>query len=420
MATEREPLQTVVTHNSIGKRLKNSCGALIMSPVLIVGSLVLLIWNESHAVSLHRALRDSESKTVSVVDTSKIDRTNEGSLVHMMGTLATSDDIRDDVFSNIPPRDSHLLKLKRKVEMYQWVEDEKSEEHKKVGGSTETHTTYSYDTEWRSDVVDSHFFHDNSFENPREMPLDSFQVSADPITLDAFTLADDAGDKVGWFKDLTIPLDGLPDQYQNYPLHASSKQLYLGKNPQHPTVGDVRIRFQGVASQTVSLVAQQQGSLLTSYHSHGQSILLMEPGRVSAATLFQHAHQQATMMAWFLRLVGTILLFAGLKTLTGPAQVLADVIPFIGNLLEGATSCILFVAALVVSTVVVSISWLAVRPLISIPMLVGCVGVAWLLRKQQRETKIQEEIPEAQVIYEYGSNSALPPPQNPAYSDEKK
>ena len=78
--------------------------------------------------------------------------------------------------------------LNRKVEMYQWVEDSKSETQKTLGGGEETVTTYTYKKEWRpagsilpiSSRADQH-------QNP-DMPIEGERFTVATATLGAFTV----------------------------------------------------------------------------------------------------------------------------------------------------------------------------------------------------------------------------------------
>ena len=70
-----------------------------------------------------------------------VNAANEGKLVHVSGAVKTGDPISDDELGV----QAQAVKLVRTVEMYQWKEDEKSEERKKLGGGTETTKTYTYE-----------------------------------------------------------------------------------------------------------------------------------------------------------------------------------------------------------------------------------------------------------------------------------
>lgn len=63
-----------------------------------------------------------------------------------------------------------------------------------------------------------------------------------------------------------------------------------------------------------------------------------------------------------------------------PLSVVADVLPFVGNLVEKGTRLIAFVAACLVSLVTIAMGWIFYRPLLGIGLLVVAVClVVWLV-----------------------------------------
>lgn len=65
---------------------------------------------------------------------------NDSALVHVSG-LATSSEILTDPYFNVS---ATAIKLRLRVEMFQWVEDAEETTKKKVGGDMETKVTYHY------------------------------------------------------------------------------------------------------------------------------------------------------------------------------------------------------------------------------------------------------------------------------------
>ena len=63
------------------------------------------------------------------------------------------------------------MKLKRVVEMYQWIETTNE-------GDENTETTYSYSSEWRSDHVDSSNYNSSWYTNP-PMPISGEEFETD-------------------------------------------------------------------------------------------------------------------------------------------------------------------------------------------------------------------------------------------------
>ncbi|HVK91865.1 MAG TPA: TMEM43 family protein, partial [Mycoplana sp.] len=177
---------TETTTTSWFARLKSALVMILVGIVLVCGCIWLLAWNEGRSVATYRALVEGAGLVASVESTS-VDPANEGRLVHISGA------IRPDGF----PADDELdisadgaFALRRAVEMYQWVQQEKSETQKQLGGSEETVTTYSYVKEWRSDAVDSGDFRQPGHDNP-EMPIEAAFFTVDSAILGAFRIDGD-------------------------------------------------------------------------------------------------------------------------------------------------------------------------------------------------------------------------------------
>jgi hypothetical protein len=64
----------------------------------------------------------------------------------------------------------------------------------------------------------------------------------------------------------------------------------------------------------------------------------------------------------------------------------ADVVPFIGNLLGAGATLFAVLLALPLSLATISVGWVFYRPLVGVPLLIGAVallvGGIWLLRRR--------------------------------------
>jgi hypothetical protein len=393
---------TVVTHQSYFSRIGDSFKAMLFGPLLIVGAIALLIMNEGNAVATHRSLTEASKVTVTVDSTDTVDSTYEGRLVHLVGRAETSAQLQDDLFG-VAPSD-YPLKLQRKVEMYQWVEHKHSETKKETGGSTTTTTTYSYSKEWGSSVVDSNSFQDSTnHQNTNYMAYQGNTFTADPILLGAFTLPYVVINRMNWYTGYSesLSVDNITDEEIRSTAQLYNSGFYIGQSPSSPQVGDLRVTFSVVKSQTISIVAEQVSDSFSAYPTNtGRSVLLVESGTHSAMEMFQHAQTQATAVAWLLRLVGFVIMYLGFVSLAKPLSTFADVLPFLGNLVGGATSCIMFPVALALSLTVIALSWIAVRPFVAIPILLAIAGgVYYFVQRQRRETATW--IPEAYAVGDY-------------------
>ena len=133
---------TVTETESWGSRLGGSIKGVITGVILFLVSFVVLFKNEGCAVRQARALEEGKSSCVSV-SSDKIDMSNEGKLIHTSGKAETQDVLSD---ANVGLSEV-AFRLERKVEIYQWVEDSHTREEKKLGGSKEKITTYTYKKE---------------------------------------------------------------------------------------------------------------------------------------------------------------------------------------------------------------------------------------------------------------------------------
>lgn len=380
---------TRITRQSWGQRVKGSVGGIFIGVLLAVGALVLLFSNEGRAVRRHKALKQGSREVVSVAATTA-QPANEGRLVHLSGLATTGETLTDPEFG-IAVRAIHL---ERSVEMFQWIESSESSTEKKVGGSTETTTTYTYRRGWSNRLIDSSGFAEPAgHRNPTSMPYSSRRFSAREVTLGGFRLSDRLIQRL----DRWSPVDprstaGIRGA------RLTDGGLYIGADPAAPRVGDVRVSFRRVEPAAVSVVAAQSGGVLTSYDTRaGGSIELLRYGQASAEEMFSAARRGNKVLTWILRLAGYLLMVIGLGLIMRPLSVLADVIPLIGNLVARGTGAVALGCALPVALVTISIAWLVYRPLLGLAILLPAVflGVYALKRARQERKPAGEPTPAA-------------------------
>jgi len=191
-----------VTTESWGSRLGNSFKGVIGGGILFLAGIPLLFWNEGRAVKTTQALEEGEAACVSVPTVDSIDSLNEGKLIHATGNAVTQDVLSDDLFPGVSKK---ALKLRREVEYYQWVETEHSHTEKKVGGGTETRTTYTYSTKWVSAPVSSDEFKEAGHTNVVFYSgAEDKSLQAESASLGAFALTADQIGRIGGSKPLPL------------------------------------------------------------------------------------------------------------------------------------------------------------------------------------------------------------------------
>ena len=363
---------TEVTTQSWGSRLAGSFKGILFGLVMIGLATWLLFWNEGRSVRRARALNEGAGAVVSVT-AGAVDPANEGKLVHLSGLAETFEILRDPTFGVTV----NAVHLRREVEMYQWRENESSKTEKKLGGSTETTSTYSYEKAWSSSVVNSDNFKlPAGHENPNQMPFKAMKVSASEVNLGAFPMSTGLIASMARFQPLPVEtLDDLPRDLR-WKARLANGGVYIGRSPASPEVGDMRVKFEVVRPTTVSVVAAQAGGRLASYRTrNGGSIELLSHGAVPADAMFVAAQKANKVTSWIFRLLGFLLMSFGLKRVFRPLTVLADVVPAIGRVMEASTGFVAYLLAGFLSLLVIAVSWLYHRPVLAVTLLILAGGL---------------------------------------------
>jgi hypothetical protein len=269
-----------------------------------------------------------------------------------------------------------LLRLQRRVEMYQWLERESETTSNNIGGSQTTQKTYTYSLGWAETAVNSAQFKVPAGHQNPAMPLKSQTFDANPVKIGAFTL-----DK-SLVQDLTNfePLETLTQAPAGY--RVLGNLVYKGVNPDQPVLGDVRVTYSAIAAQTYSIAAQQNNSTLTIYQDakNDYKIALIEPGVVSAQKLFADQASTEKMITWACRIGGFLLLLIGFNLIMGPLAMLVAFLPFLQGLVGAGTFFIALGLAIPITLITIAIAWIASRPLIGGGILLLAVAAAWMIR----------------------------------------
>jgi hypothetical protein len=418
-----------VTSRSWFSRVGGSIAGVFFGFALFIAAFPLLWWNEGRAVRTHRSLEEGAGAVVPV-SPHRVEATNQGKLVHVSGRATTTEVLVDPLFKV----SANALRLRRDVEMYQWVEHTRTEKRQKLGGSEETITTYSYDKQWRSGAINSSSFKvPQGHHNPGSMKYESATFSASVVTLGAFTLNPTLRDKVDGFETVPATETALEEsglvpaaaarpaapartrkgKRQPRPaviaaparrsgLRVHGEGLYEGVDPASPAVGDLRITWRRVPPTEVSVIAQQAGASFRPYQTAaGNALQMLEKGTVGAAQMFEEAQDQNTLITWLLRVGGFLLMWLGLKTILAPLPVMASVVPFVGGIVGVGVGLFAFAVAAPLSLLTIAIAWILHRPLLAILLLVGAalgiVGItALVLRKRKAPPALVEPLRVAQ------------------------
>ncbi|HSP33929.1 MAG TPA: TMEM43 family protein [Thermoanaerobaculia bacterium] len=372
---------TEITSESWFGRLAKSVVGVLIGLGIFAGSFVVLFWNEGRAVKTEKSLHEGAKAVVSVA-ADRVDPANNQKLVHVSGRATTSETLTDPEFLV----SANAIKLRRRVEMYQWEEKKESKTRKKLGGGTETATTYSYAQTWSEKPIDSSSFKEaDAHRNPSSMPYESHTINADHVTLGAFTLTPSLVDQMREYDPVA-----LNEQNQTKGMKLSNNTLYSA-DPQSPQIGDVRIAFSAINPGDVSVISKQAGTSFEPYHaSAGMDIEMLKRGVIGPQQMFETALNENSMFTWILRAVGWFAMFLGLALMFRPLSVAGDVVPFVGSMMAFGTGVFAFVIASVLSTATIGVAWIYYRPLLGISLLaVAIIVLVWFATKAMKRSQVK-------------------------------
>lgn len=379
---------TVTKHESWISRLGNSFRGLVTGFVIFLCSFWLLFWNEGRTVHRHQALQEGAGAVVSL-DSPSVDPDNDGKLVHFSGKTAVPGTLTDDVFGVT----TNALAMIRTAEMYQWCEETDTEKKTNIGGSEDTITTYTYKKGWFDEPIDSDEFQESEEHvNPPSFPagLSSRKQLATGVTIGDFAIPDNCIDGMG--SRLPFPLPSVTNALpEGSPagLVRTQEGLYFSwgatNAPAVPKVGDARVKLEFVPPCTASFVARQVGNRLENYHAKKGDIFLQANGTRSAEEMFQTAEKANSFMGNLLRLFGFLMMTAGLKSVLHPLKVLADVLPFLGKIVDFLSGVVAGIICFALSLATIATAWIFYRPVLGISLLVIAAGlVAFAISKKKK------------------------------------
>nr|XP_027787710.1 transmembrane protein 43 [Marmota flaviventris] len=367
------------------ERLSETSGGMFVGLMTFLLSFYLIFTNEGRALKTATSLAEGLSLVVSPESIHMVAPENEGRLVHIVGALRTSKLLSD------PNYGVHLpaVKLRRHVEMYQWVETEESREYTE-DGQTKTETRYSYNTEWRSEVVSSrNFDREIGHKNPSAMAVESFTATAPFVQIGRFFLSAGLIDKIDNFKPLSLAK--LEDPHVD--IVRRGDFFYHSENPKYPEVGDLRVFFSyaGLSSDdpdlgpahVVTVIARQRGDQLVPYSTKsGDTLLLLHHGDFSAEEAFRREQKSNSMRTWGLRAAGWMAMFTGLSLMTRILYTLVDWFPVLRDLVNIGLKAFAFCVATSLTLLTVAAGWLFYRPLWA--LLISCLALVPILIARTR------------------------------------
>lgn len=353
-------------------RMGSSLVGVLIGMILLPCAIFLLSWNEGRAVTAATGLKRGLS-TIIEVSADAVNQQNNSKLVYLNGTVSGATPAVDP-WNKLSA--TGLVRLQRKVEMYQWLEKETETKTNNVGGSQTTQKTYTYSLDWAETSTNSAQFKIPAGHQNPAMPLKSQTFDANPVKIGAFTLDKSLVQDLTNFEAVET-LTQAPAGYR-----VQGNMLYKGANPDQPALGDVRVTYRAIAAQTYSIAAQQNNSTLTTYHDtkNDYKIALIEPGVVTAQKLFADQASTEKLITWACRIGGFLLLLLGFILIMGPLTMLVAFLPFLESLVGIGTFLVALGLSIPITLVTIAVAWLASRPLIGGGLLIAAAAAVWAIR----------------------------------------
>ncbi|XP_049782008.1 transmembrane protein 43 homolog isoform X4 [Schistocerca cancellata] len=308
------PRQQMGSHRAHNARIKRkgTWFSLLLGFVTCVCGISLLLWNEEKAISFTQSFEEAVKEAISIHPGSKINPDNDGHLVHITGPLEISEPLTEVEYGISVP----AVKLKRRVQMYQWVE-----EHVQ-----------------------------------RVFPFKSTVYVSEQVSVGPFYLSAELKDKFNDF--VLITSDERPER-RDIRMHLGL--YYHTQDVWSPEVGDVRVQFSyaGKAGDVVSIIGKQNGNKIEPYKApNGNEILILHHGILTVEETLQREHSPNIWLIWLCRIAGWLLLFQGSSYLNGLLRFV------FWKPTNGALS-------LSATLLVVAVAWFQYRPLFSATMAIG-------------------------------------------------
>jgi len=373
----------VTVKNSAGSRFLNSVGAVFIGIAVIIISMIVITCNEAESVRQIRA-NDEYGRNLIETGDARANPANDGRLVAIRGTLVFSP-VTDPAYRIT----ANSFVIKRSVEMYQWDE-------RRHGSSTDAETTYEYSGRWSGSPISSSSFYDKTYVNkpwPADAVLQSKDFYAEDALLGDFRITPEQLQSLTSSSDPVLAVPESTPIPGGFNRSADGRFIHSGSLAD-PQVGDMRISFKASEVTRASMLGMQQGSAIVSYTAkNGKRIDRLFPGEKSGADMVGQLKAENSASTWAGRIVLTILMCVGFSLFFSPIKTLTSMIPFLGKFLGKATQKIAQVigaiAGIALSLLIIAVSWIAVRPLVAIPLLLITAALIVLLVRY-RKTKVVE------------------------------
>lgn len=434
---------TTISRKSWSEKFSDAFYLCIIGFILFVCSFPSLWFNERRAVRTSELITEG-FKICQDLKPDEVKPENNGRLVFLSGMAENQEILKDEELGVCSEK---TLKLKRIVEMYQWKEIVTEEKERDwVGGGETTKTSYHYKQVWNEVSIDSGSFRD--FNNHVNPSLEKWVVKNETFLSKA--------SHIGNF-DLSIHQIEKLACLKRFPLQENSKNnfsedflkkitcistiedialidnyIYIktGQEKQN-NIGDLRISFEFVPEEHLSLVSCQNGNTFIPYNIRKKGFKVNEETQafiekremnlnfedeeqdncckecskscaccycclccgfveklcktpteidwlyekpLTKQELFDEKEKENMLTTWTIRVVGFFMMVFGIYLFFSPVYEILEILP----LLSSVGKFVVFVFALLVSipicSLIIMLAWIFYRPMIALIFLFIIIG----------------------------------------------
>jgi len=306
--------------------------------------------------------------------------------------------------------------------MFQFVEKSEAQEGDNLGGSTTVTTTYTYPLEWCEFPVDSSRFKQPGHPNPPfpDYQKDEFSVSKATFgdyTIGAALISQVGGDWYEWvdLKETDLQnIESLTGKKWKVIKDGSHNVFYSGDSNINPRIGDIKVSFQVAECKTATVLGRQVGDSFvgwepsfcpcteqpgryadSKYDPEEQSLIAKERqgsirqdqlleiyhGNMPVKNIIERKRSESALTTWAVRLLGFVMMCAGLYSFFSPIIVLLKVIPFIAHTISAGVFIVALLTSVILTLVIVSFAWIVARPLLVTLLVATGVGIFVLVNQ---------------------------------------
>ncbi|CAG9575776.1 unnamed protein product [Danaus chrysippus] len=357
--------------SAVSSHFKQTWLTTIMSMILFTGVTYFLVWSECQTIQSNLMLEDLISAAESIDVFTKDEAEHyESKVVHIIGPLRILEPISE------PDYNIHVqaVKLRKRVQMYQWIEETTETDNFLSEPAEESQKTYWYHKDWRDYVVDSSLFYIRpGHHNPTSMPMFSETHIADDVKIGWMFLGMDVKRKVNDYYEIWS--DTRPDR-SDIKLHSGF--YYHGNSALEHEIGDLRIHFSyaGREDDIYTAVGLVERATLQPYSAErfptADPISLLRKGSYSLKQLHDLEKRDANTHTWKYRLLGFVQVFASAMTLHPEWLTLFLQCQWISSNLRRCTRLwVNLVLSFSYTLFVVSMPWLVHKPALGLMILMG-------------------------------------------------